>query len=457
MYYEGKNRQWIDNGKYKVLENAFLEKYFQVLFISYLRRPKLYWLSMKYFYTVLLTVLLPITLFAQKNYQEGYVLKTQGDTLKGYIDSHDWLLNPSLIHFKYRKEDKNYLEFNGSTLKEVSITGIAKYRAYVGHISTNVTELSNLPRGLDTSSVQDTVFLELITTGKYLTLYSHVDIIKTRYFISEKNGNPVELKYYRYQTDGQITEREIFKGQLAILTGKYSPESTPKLGDIKYNLNHLENIVNSVNGNQKVKRSNNTHVGFFIGVGIDKAKNKTVDYNGNYSPEQSSENIPKINLGFDLDFNKTQRTFIFRTELSFYSSRPDISFTSVENTGNYHIQTVTKRYSIAVAPQILMNIVNEKYFRFYIDAGFGLEYSFLKDGSYTFNNKTYNSNNYAPQESIFYTPFQAGIVIWNKVELYANYINFYNAKISNNNGIVNNSYSYSVKESLGAGIKYLFK
>lgn len=143
---------------------------------------------MKYFYTILLALLLPVTLIAQRNYQPGYIIKAQGDTLKGYVDSHDWLLSPSLIHFKNQKADKNYVEFNGSTIKEVSIEGIAKYVAYVGHISNNTTELGNLPHGLDTSSVQDTVFLKLVTTGKYVTLYQHVDIVKTRFLLLRKTA-----------------------------------------------------------------------------------------------------------------------------------------------------------------------------------------------------------------------------------------------------------------------------
>src|ERR1700743_2234688 len=97
-----------------------------------------------------LLVIFPSIIFAQSNYHEGYVLKNNGDTVKGYIDYREWMISPKSIDFKIKKEDKNRLQFDPATIRGFRINGMETYISYIGKISLNKTNLEDLPEHLDT-------------------------------------------------------------------------------------------------------------------------------------------------------------------------------------------------------------------------------------------------------------------------------------------------------------------
>jgi hypothetical protein len=62
--------------------------------------------------SILLLVALPTAIFAQTNFHQGYVVKTNGDTVKGYIDYREWGQNPLSIDFRTNKDDKQTQQFH---------------------------------------------------------------------------------------------------------------------------------------------------------------------------------------------------------------------------------------------------------------------------------------------------------------------------------------------------------
>jgi hypothetical protein len=84
-----------------------------------------------------LLVIFPSIIFAQSNYHDGYVLKNNGDTIKGYIDYREWMISPKSIDFKINKKDKQRLQFDPTTIKRFQINGLETYVSYVGKISIN--------------------------------------------------------------------------------------------------------------------------------------------------------------------------------------------------------------------------------------------------------------------------------------------------------------------------------
>src|SRR5258708_31187958 len=125
---------------------------------------------MKILYLFLLLAL-PSVIFAQSNYYKGYVIKNNGDTLKGFINYHEWDQSPKTIDFRINKDDKQTLLFNPKAIKGFEITEMETYISYAGIISMNKMKLDDLPNKLDTSKRQDTIFLRPLATGLYLTLY----------------------------------------------------------------------------------------------------------------------------------------------------------------------------------------------------------------------------------------------------------------------------------------------
>src|ERR1700712_5017910 len=93
----------------------------------------------------LIAILLPFTIFAQSNYRPGYVIQSNGDTLKGYINYREWDQSPKSIEFKNNTADKQAKEFTSQTARKIQINGLETYVAYAGPLSTGSVSLENLP------------------------------------------------------------------------------------------------------------------------------------------------------------------------------------------------------------------------------------------------------------------------------------------------------------------------
>ena len=72
---------------------------------------------------IILLLLFPILTFCQTNFYKGYVIKNNGDTLKGYIDYREWVYSPKKITFK----NNNVVDsFTPDDIKGFEIKGFEK-------------------------------------------------------------------------------------------------------------------------------------------------------------------------------------------------------------------------------------------------------------------------------------------------------------------------------------------
>src|SRR6185437_6718177 len=202
---------------------------------------------MKRLFAFLISIL-PFAVSAQSNYHAGYVLKNNGDTLKGFINYHEWTTSPHSVDFRVNKNGEETQHFDPQTIKGFGINGLELYSSYTGIISTGQTNFSGLHHGIDTGKMTDTVFLKQIAGGRFLRLYYHGDNIKTRFFIAETDGSPVELNYYEYINESSaVTKSAIFKGQLILYANKFAAGNDKLINKIEqsdYNAEDLQNIVN---------------------------------------------------------------------------------------------------------------------------------------------------------------------------------------------------------------------
>lgn len=136
---------------------------------------------MRFFY-LLITLLLPGVILAQSNYNPGYVVNTNGDTLKGYINYREWYKTPKSIEFKTNLNDESPVIFNASNSNGFQINGFEKYVTYSGLLSMNKIDVAALTYHADTVRKPGRVFLKELVTGKYITLYFQSDDTKIRYF-----------------------------------------------------------------------------------------------------------------------------------------------------------------------------------------------------------------------------------------------------------------------------------
>lgn len=349
---------------------------------------------------IILLVTLPTVIFAQTNFHQGYVVKSNGDTVKGYIDYREWSESPLSVDFKATKADQLTQHFDPTTARGFGVNGMETYITYSGLISNDLNHFPNLAVKLDTSKVQATVFLRLVTSGSHLSFYSQADSRKYRYFVAESNGAPVELKFTQYYNEQHdAVERAFFRGQLIFYINKYTPEKTGLVSqaeNIAFEQDQIEKVVYQINGDTVARVNGHTKANrlrWNLGVAFmySQLKGESGSYNG----------LPQISFGLDVFDNPNVQQWVFRTSISFSDlnvKEPTYSPTTGIG-GTVNVDQTT----FSVTPQILYNLYNKENLKVFVGGGASLNFSGYSDG-YKFTTSWYN------------LPLTAGVSINKRIE-----------------------------------------
>jgi Outer membrane protein beta-barrel domain len=141
--------------------------------------------------------------FAQENLLQGYLLKSNGEKLEGFIDYQKWNINPT--SFTFRKSAKSQSQVFSSKENEISEFHIKIKKGEEVYLRRIVlrNKLSQKSDALS-SSVEpemelDTVFLKVFERGAVSLYYLRESVTEEHYFI-ESTGNPItELIYHKYK------------------------------------------------------------------------------------------------------------------------------------------------------------------------------------------------------------------------------------------------------------------
>ncbi len=359
---------------------------------------------------LLLLVALPAVVLAQANYQEGYIVKNSGDTVKGYINYQEWAYSPLKVEFKTNHTDTRPQECDPATIKGFGVKGSETYASFVGLISMNKNIFPDIPTGLDTTRQPGAIFLKQLTTGDHITLYLNNEVGENRFFIAEKNDVPVELKYYEYygaSKSDEVTDN-LYRGQLILYVYKYNNSDKKLLSaiaNVKFEETDLQEIVDGINNVVLSTKSDSLRnpnkksmVRLFAGAGLNSI---------NSSGQQIIR--PRFGFGIDVFQNPDLQQFIFRTEVAFSSFG-----THFTRSGTTNMNAVDISYAgsyITITPQILFNVYNKENFKAYIDGGFG-----FRIASYSGNDS--NGTLYVDNSPTgFYVPLQAGVIINKRFEI----------------------------------------
>jgi len=392
-------------------------------------------------FTIALLITFPSIIFAQSNYQAGYVLKKTGDTLKGYINYHELAYSPLSVEFKIKKDDKSVQQFTASDIKAFQVTGFEDFVAFEGAISINKNIIPDLPYQLDTTTTNGAIFLKPVTKGRHLALFYNNEPGKNRFFIGEANGRVIELKYYPYY-DGiasRIVDHDTFRGQLLLYNNEFNngnEQLLAKINDAMFNEADLKKIVNLINNNGVNKPANDVNnykkiPGFrlFAGLGANNISS-TYTY-GSFNPAipansstHSSSVTPKIVLGADLFVDPPVQRLIFRLELSYAYSNDSYVHSATAENATFKSYTIpfTDR-TITVTPQAIFNVYNEHKLKIYLDAGGSLNSTLSPDNNPVETNGQERDNVFKFRP--FWTNYllQAGVVLNRKIELAFTYTN----------------------------------
>jgi hypothetical protein len=372
-----------------------------------------------------LLVALPAMVIAQPNYQPGYVLKTNGDTLKGLINYREWAYSPLTVEFKLDKNADAAQEFNPASVNGFGIYGAEVYVSFTGLVSMNKNIFPDIPNNLDTTRQPGTIFLKRLKAGPHITLYLNNEVAKNRFFIGEKNQQPIELKYYEYYGTSASDEvfDNLFRGQLLLLVYKFNnadKKLLDKIADVRFDERDLEDIVDEINdavpgtvmaGDDPVIKK--PLIRIFAGAAINSITN---DYFiSNSSNEFTETSIkPKFDVGIDIFINPDIQQFVFRGEVAYSALGGQYNQVATTNTSAINI-SYTGHY-ITLTPQFLYSVYNTEKLKIYLDAGFGFRFT-----SYSSNGEG-DDVPYVSGTPVLYFPFQAGMILNKKFEISLTYI-----------------------------------
>jgi hypothetical protein len=203
---------------------------------------------------------------AQENYISGYILKLNGDTLKGLVDYRNWAKNPNIIRFKITTAD-NVREF-----KPLDIAGFgAKDEIYKSAV---VKVDGSSKNGIISESPMfsfrtDTAFLQTFYQGSK-SLYFYKDRNDQDNFYIYNNSVYELLEYKKYIKKGSdehefLTENKRYVGQLLVYLQDcknidvklkkiaYTDKSLQSLFEYYYSQKKTETVVKRTNEKFKLE------------------------------------------------------------------------------------------------------------------------------------------------------------------------------------------------------------
>jgi hypothetical protein len=374
----------------------------------------------------------PFLAAAQSNYRAGYVLTNAGDSIPGFINYKEREQNPAAVEFRTAANGPSQT-YRIVDCKGYGINGIISYERFPVSVSLGKVDINNLSYALDTTSIRDTVLLQVVQKGKNLSLYSYSDQIKTRFYVKEPSSSePVELIYATYfvTEGGQTVSYDKYVRQLNALMVKnniFTGTNQSKLKSLKYNKAYILGIVSQINDQNPQQQQRVKAARFFVGAGLNSTKatySGSSVFNGPGVTAKTSYS-PTISAGIDLFSNPNIGRIIYRAELSLTQAKSDIYAPNTDPTIEYKDHSFDS-YTLSIMPQLIWNLYNTNPLKVFIGAGAAFNVSSYQD------NVTVTKSKYSAEPRIekdktelssFYLAPQlsAGMVLRKRIELSGNY------------------------------------
>jgi len=176
------------------------------------------------FLALLTALLLFSQLYAQSNFEKGYIIMADGETIHGLIDNRHWDLHPTSIAFKV-SENANTIWYSPN---EISGFGVGEFvfTSALVEIDDSLHKLEHLEESSEPNMVEKNLFIQVIFQGEK-SLYYHKDINGKPYFFIHTNGEVSWLYFKRYINISESVSRSTrsarnirsintYKGQLQL-------------------------------------------------------------------------------------------------------------------------------------------------------------------------------------------------------------------------------------------------
>jgi len=170
----------------------------------------------------------------QNNYLPGYIIKSEGDTLKGYIDYWPWDKNPEKISFKESLQS-SIQTFSPQEIKGFNVSNEVYLSALVD-VEQSPDNLNTLEENPELIINKETAFLQTLFDGKKPLYFYKNNKEKVQFYI--KKGDIYELlvykRYIEYSPTKGVAENRSFANQLVLYLADY-PQVINKVRYMTYN------------------------------------------------------------------------------------------------------------------------------------------------------------------------------------------------------------------------------
>jgi hypothetical protein len=192
--------------------------------------------------TVLIVYLAATTISAQSNFQKGYIIELNGDTLHGFIDNRNWKTSPKEISFKPSVKGKELI-FKPLQIKSFGIEDRFIYVSASVEYHQRMTKIitSNTYSGVPEKTL-DTIFLNLIYIGQLNLYHLYNKHDEDVFFIQKGQDSIQELVEYRILRGEALVAVKPFVQTLAKLMADCG-SIFPEISKIKYQKRDLEKLL----------------------------------------------------------------------------------------------------------------------------------------------------------------------------------------------------------------------
>ncbi len=226
--------------------------------------------------------------WSQTNFQKGFILSIEGDTLTGEIDYQEWYQNPDTVVFR-SNPDSDLKSFSPADIDGFYVSGNLYYSAEVSVDQTPFKfNSTNDLKPIEQSSIIKKVFLSVLVQGTVdLYLYRHS---RDNFYLKTDEGifELISHEYVALNTKDEL----VIKGELTtglskyrVMTGdkdnyKYQLKhhfpscSYEEIDQLRYTAKHLMNFVVSCNQQMGadeitfIKKLDKTRIGGRIFTGV---------------------------------------------------------------------------------------------------------------------------------------------------------------------------------------------
>lgn len=163
---------------------------------------------------LIILLLSGISVFAQTNFEAGYIIKTNGQRVDCLIKNEDWKGSPST--FNYKLEENGDIKIGSiSNIKEFGSGENFKYVAAKLPVEQSSDKVNEITMDRNPIFKEETLFLKVLVEGD-ASLYYTIKEGDNRFFYKINDSDLEQLVYKRYITkEKKIGENNRYKQQLA--------------------------------------------------------------------------------------------------------------------------------------------------------------------------------------------------------------------------------------------------